>query len=157
MQHWHYWYLLSAALFLLEALALPGIGFFFAGFGAISTALLLQGGYIDDTLLTQATVFCFATAIWAAILWVPLKKLRLGRGKPSPHHDLIGRFATVAGEGLAKGHTGHAKWSGTLFNARLAERASIATAAPGEELKIIDINGSTLILAEADHPITEAS
>jgi membrane protein implicated in regulation of membrane protease activity len=150
MSSWHYWYLFSAALFLLEATAVPGIGFFFAAFGALSVGLLIQSQWLDAAnWLAQATAFFFLTGIWTALLWVPLQKFRVKNRKNAElHHDVIGRSAIVGPDGLRKGARGQAFWSGTLMSARLADNAAIDSAASGTELKIVAIEGLTLVLAE---------
>lgn len=159
MQHAHYWYLLSLILFLLEATAVPGIGFFFAAFGALSLALLVQWNIIDSgSWLIETTAFFFLTGLWAAILWVPLQKFRLKRRLSSQvHHDVIGRFAIVGPQGLAKGVRGNALWSGTLISARLADDAAVDNVAEGAELKIVDIDGLVLVLAEDGYRTAETN
>lgn len=151
----HYWYLLSVVLFLLEALAVPGIGLFFAAFGALTVAILVQWGILPlDNNLAQYTAFFLLTGLWTALLWTPLKKFRVKRlMKGETHHDVIGRMARVAGEGLRKNQRGAAEWSGTLMTARLADDATIEEAAGGVELKIVALDGATLILAEASYAI----
>lgn len=147
MQIWHYWYLLSALLFLLEAAAIPGIGFFFAAIGALSVGLLVQWDIIGASWLAQTTAFFFLTGLWTVLLWKPLQKLRPSKFAQDKHHDIIGRKAIVGPEGLVKGKRGHATWSGTLMSARLADDAN-EDAPAGAEMKIVDLEGSTLVLKD---------
>lgn len=153
----HYWYVLSVILFLLEAFAIPGIGLFFAGFGALTVALLVQWGVISaESHLAQYTAFFLLTGLWMAILWTPLKKFRIRRlMQHETHHDVIGRMARVKGESLRKNQRGTVEWSGTLMAARLADDAAIEEAAVGIELKIVAIEGSTLILAEPGYSLSK--
>ena len=152
MEVWHYWYLASLIMFLLEAMAIPGIGFFFAAIGAFILGVLVQMGVVPaDNLLAQGGVFFMLTALAAAALWKPLKNFRIGNTET--HNDVIGRIAVVGDEGLAKGKKGTAKWSGTIMTARLAADAAIESAAAGTELKIVEMQGSTLILAESAYPL----
>ncbi len=151
------WYGASMAFFLLEAFGATGIGFLFAALSALCTGGLVQSGLIatDDHLMQAISFFGF-TALWAAVLWKPLKKLRMQ--KPAQiHNDMIGRLAVVAKKDLKKKASGQATWSGTTMTARLADDAKTDIAKVGEELKIVDVRGSTLILAEEDytHPTEE--
>lgn len=154
LEVWSYWYIASMALLLLEALAMPGVGLFFAAISALCLGALTQSGVIAaDDSLTQGTVFFFLTALWAVVLWKPLKRMRLSKS-PQSHHDMIGRSAYVTGGALEKGTKGTAKWSGTIMTARLAKDAGIEAAAEGTELKIVDVQNATLILAELDYAIS---
>lgn len=147
-----YWFFASVLLFLAEALGMSGVGLLFAAIGAFCMGVLLQLGLLTtDDYVTQGAVFFLLTAFWTAVLWLPLKKMRLSR-PAQEHHDMIGRFATVAEGGLKRGTAGHARWSGTTMRARLAEDAAIAHAAAGDELKIVKVDGATLILAQKDYP-----
>lgn len=153
MEYSYYWFIACILFFLLEALGATGIGFLFAALGAFCTGILLQAGLIaEDQYLTQGAAFFMLTALWALILWRPLKRMRLSKSAPN-HHDIVGRHAIVSDEGLAKGSTGHARWSGTIMRARLAEDAVMDMAAGGQELKIVAVDGSTLVLAEKDYPL----
>lgn len=151
MEYPYFWFIASAILFLMEAMGVSGIGLFFAAFGALSTGMLVQAGILpEQDYLAQTATFFGLTAFWAAVLWKPLKKLRLSKSA-QPHHDMVGRIAVVADEGLAKGRTGHAHWSGTTMRARLAEDAAEDIVAGGQEMKIVAVDGSTLILAQKDY------
>lgn len=160
MEQWHYWYLLSLLLFILEAAAVPGIGLFFAALGALSLGLFVQVGLFPHSdWLVQTTAFFFLTGLWAIALWKPLQKMRLRRAAKNgeQHHDVIGRNAEVGPGGIHKGKKGNAYWSGALITARLADDATIESAAPGDELKVVALDGSTLILAEQTYIIRPAS
>ncbi|MBM3618909.1 MAG: hypothetical protein FJX23_10270 [Alphaproteobacteria bacterium] len=159
MEQWHYWYLLSVLLFVLEAAAIPGIGLFFAALAALTLGLFVQVGlFPHPDWLVQTTAFFFLTGLWAIALWKPLQKMRIRRAaKGEKHHDVIGRSAEVGPGGIAKGKKGNAYWSGALLTARLADDAAIASAAPGEELKVVAVEGSTLILAESTYTIRETA
>lgn len=156
LEVWNYWYIASMVLLLMEALAIPGVGLFFAAISALCLGALTQSGVIAvDDSLTQGTVFFFLTALWAAVLWKPLKRMRLSKS-PQSHNDMVGRSAYVTGGALEKGVKGTAKWSGTIMTARLAKDAGIEAAAEGTELKIIDVQNATLILAELDYAISKS-
>lgn len=151
----YFWFGLSMAFFFLEAYGITGIGFLFSALAALCMGIIMQNGWIDarDTV-AQAATFFGLTGLWAAILWKPLKKFRMSRPTQT-HNDMIGRFATVTEGGLQKGKSGHVHWSGTLMRARLAEDAAIDAAEAGEELKIIAVQGATLILAESSYLVED--
>lgn len=145
------WFIASVLFFFLEMIGISGIGLLFAAIGAFCVGLTIELGFIGSTdYLAQGVIFCAFTALFALVLWKPLKKLR---GSDQRHHDMVGRTAKAASGGLSKGKTGRAKWSGTTMRARLAEDANISDAAEGDELKIVKVDGSTLILAQMDYPI----
>lgn len=159
MEQWHYWYLLSLLLFILEAAAISGVGLFFAALGALTLGLFVQVGLFPHTdWLVQTTAFFFLTGLWTIALWKPLQKMRLRRAaKGEKHHDVIGRNAEVGPSGIQKGKKGNAYWSGALISARLADDATIENAKAGEELKIVALDGATLILAEPAYAIHQPS
>lgn len=148
----YYWFLASALFFLAEALGISGIGLLFAAIGAFCLGILLQTGLLSpENIVAQGALFFLLTAIWAAVLWAPIKKIRMKKSTRD-HQDIVGRMAVVDDGGLRKGARGNARWSGTTMNARLADDAAINTAAAGDELKIVKVDGSTLVLAQKDYP-----
>lgn len=157
MEYSYYWFIASLVFFLLEALGASGIGLLFAALAAFCIGILLQTGLLGEAdYLAQGGIFFILTALWALLLWKPLKAMRLAK-TAQHHHDMIGRLAVVGDAGLAKGKkSGQVRWSGTTMRARLADDAAIDIAAGGEELKIVAVDGSTLILAQKDYPLPEA-
>ena len=146
-----FWFGLSMVLFLVEAFGLPGLGFFFAAIAALCVGLLVELNVLAlDDHIQQGSAFFALTAIWAAALWKPLKKWRM-QNPAQVHNDMIGRTAIVAEGGLSKNRSGNAKWSGTIMKARMAADAAIEKAAEGDELKIVDVQSATLILAELSY------
>lgn len=147
------WFILSMILFFVEAFGVPGVGALFAALSALCIGLFVQQNILSESdLIMQGAAFFGLTGVWAAALWKPMKKFHLA--KPSQHHhDMIGRIAIAAEGGLEKGRLGKAKWSGTTMTARLADDASIDIASDGVELKIIGMDGSTLLLAEASYTL----
>ncbi len=71
------WLIAGALLIILEIVLFPGIGFLFAGLGAISVSAGLITGWIDS-LSAQFILFFLATAFWTAVLWKPLQILIAG-------------------------------------------------------------------------------
>lgn len=134
------WLIAGTICFFLEAMAIPGVGFLFAGFAALTVGGLLAGGLLDAAnVLTQLGVFFIATAVWAAALWKPLKRLQ----SKNEYQNIVGGTAIVDSEPLEKGKTGQVKWSGTVMRARLAEDATDSIPA-GNEVKILSVKGNVL-------------
>lgn len=148
------WLLLGIAAVLAEVLAVaPGIGLLFTGLGALGVSLLLYslpGGEVS--LVGQLTWFLGFTALWAVLLWRPLKRWRM----PSPHsgtyHNIVGDQATVAGEGLSAGRTGQVNWSGTVMNAVLSADAGVESVPPGAPVRIMAVQGNTLSVSPLPPP-----
>lgn len=153
METAYIWFLASILFFVAEALGISGVGLLFAAIAAFCVGLGLQFGLLGESnhILQGAAFFGF-TALFAVLLWKPMQKFRVSH-KSETHHDVIGRTALVAGDGLVKGKTGLAQWSGTTMSAQLASDAAINSAAIGEELKIVRVDGATLVLAQLDYPL----
>jgi membrane protein implicated in regulation of membrane protease activity len=110
------WLIVGVLLIILEIVLFPGIGFLFAGLGAISVATGLIAGWIDS-LSAQFILFFLATGFWTAILWKPLKKFIGGKG--SGFDDMVGSTAVVFGQSIEKGKMGEVKWSGAIMKCQL--------------------------------------
>ena len=70
-----YWLLIGFLFIGLELSLLSGIGFLFLALGSISNAVLLELKIIDNNLLYEIISFALLSAIWALVLWLPLKYL----------------------------------------------------------------------------------
>ena len=112
------WLILGALLIVLEITVLQGIGFLFAGLGAICVGAILTTGMELD-VINQFILFFVLTAIWTALLWKPLKNFF--KGKNSGFNDMVGSTAMVYEEDLIRGKTGKVKWSGTIMKCKLDE------------------------------------
>jgi membrane protein implicated in regulation of membrane protease activity len=128
------WLIAGAVLIILEIALFPGIGFLFAGLGAISVGAGLVAGWIDS-LSAQFITFFFSTGFWTAILWKPLKKFI--EEKESGFDDMVGSTAIVFGQSIKKGKLGKVKWSGTIMKCQFD---------PGDEgLEMIDPETEVII------------
>lgn len=110
------WLIIGAVLIFLEIAVVQGIGFLFAGLGAICVGAVLTTGMANE-LTDQFILFFVFTAIWTGLLWKPLKNFI--KGKNSGYSDMVGSTAVIYGEDLARGKTGTVKWSGAIMNCKL--------------------------------------
>lgn len=141
----HYIWLASGVLCLFaEALGASGVGFLFAGLGALTSGILITLGHIPaDGYAAQWVSFFIATAAWTAILWLPLKKLR--SGKNASYTNMVGDTAFAGGNGITK-QSGEATWSGTIMQARLAQDSAVEKVEAGAQVTIAAVSGATLIV-----------
>lgn len=137
------WLIAGALLLALEAFGAPGVGFLFAGLGAIITAILAEAG-IASHLESQAAWFFGLTAFWAWVLWKPLQRFR--RGSHS-YHNMVGSEATVLEPGLHQNQAGKVRWSGTTMEARLLPGAPEAFLSADTIVTIREVKGNTLIVS----------
>ncbi|MFT6071716.1 MAG: hypothetical protein ACJARD_001138 [Alphaproteobacteria bacterium] len=114
------WSILGMVLMMLEIFGIQGIGVLFTGFSAITVSLLI---YINPDLNSniglQLLYFFIFTAIWSAILWVPLKKF-INYGDSGDYSNIIGTYANVSKD-MEKGKVGEIIWSGTKVRAMIAD------------------------------------
>lgn len=138
------WLTIGVVTIIIEFFVAPGLGFVFAGLGALVTGALLQLGLIEATS-AQLVSFAVATSLWALLLWKPLKsalaKKAIGKGES----HIIGTDAIVAKEGVDK-NKGQAKWSGAIMNAKLAADSKETKLTQGQVAEVVALDGSTLIL-----------
>lgn len=136
-------WLLTGALFLaLEAFGAPGIGFLFAGLGAILTGLLIELDIIAATdYVLHFAAFFINSSLLAFLLWNKVKRLRAPTGQRGEYSNIIGDDAVTIGT-LAPDHTGEVRWSGTLMKAKL--EAGSEPLAGGADVVITAIQGNVL-------------
>ncbi|MCH2037231.1 MAG: NfeD family protein [Rickettsiales bacterium] len=140
------WALVATLLIFIEVFIVGiGIGFLFMGLGAYLTAVLLWMGILGlDNYVAQFSAFFFSSALFAAILWKPLKKLK--DSAPESYNDMIGQYATVIEAPLIKGEKGRVKWSGSAMSARIDADSSHSEIAEGKEVVIKSVKGSTVFI-----------
>ncbi len=138
------WLTIGVILIIGEFFAAPGLGIVFAGLGALATGGLIEFGVIESTT-AQIITFCAATAIWALLLWKPLKRALSVKAKGKGESHIIGTEAKAAKGGVSK-VAGNAVWSGTIMKARLSKDAKLEKLEEDAIAKVIDLDGSTLIL-----------
>lgn len=142
------WLLAGAGMLALEAFGLPGIGFLFAGLGAILVGVAIEAGLVGaGNYIAQFAVFLVFTSIFAALLWKKLKAWRMNpRGET--YQNMIGENAVIALSGLQKGATGQVRWSGTLMQAELDPSESALGLAEGSIVKIVAVKGNVLYVKQ---------
>ncbi len=140
------WLIAGVVFVLFEAFGVSGVGFFFAGLGAIVVGAFLQAGWLlPEAHVIQFVVFFASTGFWAALLWKPMKKFAFKHNAPG-YSNMVGDVAYVGSAGLHKGVVGEATWSGTIMKAELSHVSPDASLAAGTPVLITDIKGNTLIV-----------
>lgn len=137
------WMIAGAVLIVIETTMMPGIGFLFAGLGAITTgALMLAGMAQADT--GQWTWFFASTALWTVVLWVPLRNFY--NRSSSGYEDMHGQVVRTLEGGIKKGEITKVKYSGSFMNARLTDDSPTDFIPAGKELEIIKVEKGILIV-----------
>lgn len=140
------WLLASVAFLALEALGLPGVGFLFAGLGALLVGALTGFGAIAAGSVTaQWIIFFAATGAFAVLLWKPLQKFHVNRRSHS-YSNMVGDTAYVGSNGLKKNAVGEVTWSGTIMRAELAKDAGVESLSAGTAVVIAGVEGAKLIV-----------
>lgn len=140
------WLIAGALLVGIDVLHVPGIGFLFAGLGAVVTGGAIEFKLIDATnYMAQVAVFLITTTLFAALLWQKIKAWRLNPSVPE-YSNIVGTEATVAGNPLRVGKVGQVKWSGTLMRAKLAD-GPVSELAEGAIVTVESIEGNVLSVA----------
>ena len=141
-----YWLIFAAVCFGLEALGLSGIGFFFAGLGAVSLAVLMQTGTPEHTaIIAQFAWFFGFTALWAAIFWKPIKQYRM-RKRQSDYSNIVGDRAIVVETPLTPKVEGKVKWSGAVMLAELVSDSEATEIAVDTAVVIKKVKGNKLFV-----------
>lgn len=137
------WLVLGIIFIIIEVFAIPGIGFLFAGLGAITLGALLTFDLMFASGWTEhIAYFFFFTTVWAVILWVPLKntlKNKNGEG----YSNIVGTSAEVT-EDLISGKIGQVKWSGARMRARIIASSDEEKIPKGETVWVHENKGGIL-------------
>lgn len=140
------WMLVGAAFIALEAFGISGIGFFFAGLGALTLGGLMSFNVIyPESIYSQLSWFMGFSIIWTILLWKPLKKIMSSSEKDS-FSNIIGTRGTVSGAPLQKGSVGRVRWSGTTMKAQVVSSAKVDTIDAGTDVWIHGIEGNMLLV-----------
>ena len=139
-----YIWLIAGVLLTLAELHFTGLGFFFAGLGAITTgALIYHETLADVAYIEQFVTFIIATALWTLVLWKPLQHFR----RPATgYNNIVGETAFVGSNGLTKSKGGEVTWSGTIMKAQLAKNVPLPHLEAGSQVTIVEVRGATLIV-----------
>ena len=145
------WILFGISLIILEFSQLPGIGFLFLGFGAITTAIITN--YLKaETMLIQFAYFGISSIAWFALLWYPMKKFLYQ--KDSNHtkdsFDIVGAEVTVIKNDIRVGHLGQVLWCGTVMNAKLIGKLNNDTAKVDDTLIVKEVKGNILFCQKTE-------
>ncbi len=141
------WLSVGCVALLLEVTAVPAIGCFFVGLGALSLGGLMTFGVIyPESTITQIAFFLCLTVMWAVVLWRPFQNFIKKGGDTEGYNDMIGSSATVEKGGLKGKKSGKVRWSGALMNARIAKDASADAFKEGEQVVVKYVEGTTLFV-----------
>lgn len=145
------WLLFGISLVILEFSQLPGIGFLFLGFGAITTAIITN--YLKaETMLIQFAYFGISSIAWFALLWYPMKKFfyKKDNNHIKDSFDIVGAEVTVIKNDIRVGHLGQVLWCGTVMNAKLIEKPSNDTAKVDDTLIVKEVKGNILFCQKTE-------
>jgi membrane protein implicated in regulation of membrane protease activity len=137
------WAIVAVVLIAIEVTAISGIGFLFAGFSALTVSILIKFGILEtDAILIQIAVFLVATALWAGLLWKPVKKL-FKRGEKLAD-TYAGSEAVVHDAPLIKGEIGNVRWSGTIMRAAIRSESTQDSINSGHKVWVHSMNEGVL-------------
>lgn len=146
------WLIIGVIFIIIEFSTIPGIGFLFLGFGALTTSALISS--YSKTVDYQIATFGLLSFAWFLALWWPLKKFIYGKKKENnsdkDYFTLIGNQVIVFDKHIEPGKMGHVSWSGTTMNAKLEDSEKEQVKA-GDTLYISEVKGNVLIWAPAQN------
>jgi len=139
------WLVIGALFLIAEVTIATGIGFLFAGLGAITLGGLMTFEFLSiDSLYSQLAYFLAFTSGWAALLWQPLKKIY--NSNANSYDNIVGSVAVVNESPLIKGKTGTVRWSGTTMRAKIDPEVKINEIKVGQEVEVKNVKDSILIV-----------
>ena len=138
------WFLLGAILILIELIGFTGVGFLFAGVGAVMTGILIILGVVSESsVLYQFAGFLISSSVIAALLWKPLKRFINDSG--SRYSNIVGDSAELLDD-LGPQKTAQAKWSGTIVNVKFQKNIPPTILQKGDTVYICHTEGNTMIV-----------
>ncbi len=142
--HDHLWFLIAGLSFIIELsiMGLSGPLLFFA-IASLVTGVLVNIGVIEGWQ-TEILAVGLLSAITAAILWNPLKKLQNSKDNTDDSSDMIG-LKVPASSDINK-VSGTIRYSGINWQARIAEDVDVDSITDGEQCQIIAITGNTMLV-----------
>ena len=149
------WIAVGVICLALEAMAVPGVGFLFAGLSAITVGGLINLGILGQAShIEQVSLFLAFVFVWAAILWIPLKNFSF-KNEVNAFNNIVGDIAEVESDVLIKGKIGKVKWSGTIMRARLDVDDTVQSVLKGTEVYIKLVDGNTVTVTTGEVIVTK--
>jgi membrane protein implicated in regulation of membrane protease activity len=141
-----FWLIAGVLFCSIEMFFISGIGFLFAGLGALTVgSLMVLNKIAVSSIDIQFIVFFFSSVAWGISLWFPLKKL-LKRQTNSPYASITGETAIVI-QAIDGDKIGQVRWSGTIMNARLSDPSKFLNRLePDTQVTIIGTEGNILLV-----------
>lgn len=138
------WLLLGVVLLVIDLISLT-IVLLFASIAALSVGGAIYLNIISSTdLQPQLITFFTAYALWAIILFKPLKNLRTKLKTNGGYNDMIGSQAIVEKEISDASQEFTVKWSGTIMKAKLDESVKEPNLKQGDVVQIVSVKGALL-------------
>ncbi|MBL0710526.1 MAG: NfeD family protein [Colwellia sp.] len=140
----HLWFLIAGASFVIELsiMGLSGPLLFFA-IASLVTGILVSAGFLNSWQ-SEILAVGIITAVIAAILWKPLKRLQDSKGDTDNSSDMIG-LKVPASSDITE-ISGSIRYSGINWQARLAEDANTELIKVDNQCLIVAITGNTMLV-----------
>ncbi len=116
----------------------------FVGVGAVLTAGILYYGSFSLNLLEALALCAFVSLLLALVGYGPLRRFQNSNVREDDSSDLIGREVVTTTEVSKTG--GNLDWSGTVWQARLADDVPADKVDAGVRTRIVKVVNSALVL-----------
>jgi len=142
--HDHLWYLIAGVSFIVELsiMGLSGPLLFFA-IASVITGALVSLGVLEGWQVELFSVGIL-TAITAAILWQPLKKLQNSKAATDNSSDMIGLIVIASSDITTI--DGSIRYSGINWTARLSTDCKLDSISAQSQCEIVAISGNTMLV-----------
>lgn len=137
-----FWIAVAILFFVVEIFTLT-FGFIFITLGALLIIFLLSMGMLADADIMQQMLIMLVFAVVSFLFFYRSFKKSKENTATGFHEDMT---ATVVDGDLEKGVEGRVKWSGTIFNAVIADDANIDAASVGSKVVIRNFKGNVAII-----------